>query len=115
MGDGQHVWAAAEWVLMVRNCFVREEGDRLILGAGIAPRWLVAGSPLTFGPAPTAFGPLTLTIETETPHRVHVAWQGHWHSNRHATAPTIEVRIAGFDPVISEPGEASVWLTGADR
>ena len=22
MGDGQHVWAAAEWVLMIRNCFV---------------------------------------------------------------------------------------------
>ncbi|MFP5344729.1 MAG: hypothetical protein ACLGGU_03675, partial [Gammaproteobacteria bacterium] len=31
MGDGQHVWAAAEWVLMIRNCFVREEEDRLIL------------------------------------------------------------------------------------
>jgi len=29
MGDGQHVWAAAEWVLMMRNCFVREEGARL--------------------------------------------------------------------------------------
>src|SRR6185436_20954594 len=35
MGDGQHVWAAAEWVLMLRNLFVREEGDRLILGSGL--------------------------------------------------------------------------------
>jgi GH15 family glucan-1,4-alpha-glucosidase len=25
MGDGQHVWAAAEWVLMIRNCFVRKK------------------------------------------------------------------------------------------
>ena len=25
MGDGQHVWAAAEWMMMMRNCFVREE------------------------------------------------------------------------------------------
>ena len=65
MGDGQHVWAAAEWVLMVRNCFVREEGDRLILGAGVAPRWMAVGSPLTFGPAPTTFGPLTLTPVSE--------------------------------------------------
>ncbi|MDX1698026.1 MAG: hypothetical protein R3308_07040, partial [Thiohalobacterales bacterium] len=32
MGDGQHVWAAAEWLLMLRNCFVREEGERLIIG-----------------------------------------------------------------------------------
>jgi hypothetical protein len=115
MGDGQHVWAAAEWVLMVRNCFVREEGDRLILGAGVAPRWLVAGSPLTFGPAPTAFGPLTLTIETETPQRVHVSWQGHWHIKGHATAPTIEVCIPGFDPVTPKPGETSLWLMREDE
>jgi hypothetical protein len=106
MGDGQHVWAAAEWVLMVRNCFVREEGERLILGAGVAQRWLVAGSPLTFGPAPTSFGPLTLTIETERDHRVQVSWQGDWH----ATAPAIEVCIPGFDPVIPEPGETSIHI-----
>jgi hypothetical protein len=43
MGDGHHVWAAAEWVFMVRNCFVREEGDRLILCAGIGERWLREG------------------------------------------------------------------------
>jgi hypothetical protein len=115
MGDGQHVWAAAEWVLMVRNCLVREEGDRLILGAGVAPRWLVVGSPLTFGPAPTAFGPLTLNIKTEPHHRVHVAWQGHWHIKGHASAPTIEVCIPGFEPVISKPGESSVWLVKKDE
>ena len=92
-----------------------EEGDGLILGAGVAPRWLVAGSPLTFGPAPTAFGPLTLTIKTEAHHRVHVAWQGHWHIKGHATAPTIEVCMPGFDPVTPKPGETSVWLTGEDE
>jgi hypothetical protein len=25
MGDAHHVWAAAEWVLMLRNCFLRKE------------------------------------------------------------------------------------------
>ena len=40
MGDGQHIWAAAEWALMIRNLFVREEGDKLVLGAGLFPRWL---------------------------------------------------------------------------
>jgi hypothetical protein len=115
MGDGQHVWAAAEWVLMVRNCFVREEGDGLILGAGVASRWLVVGSPLTFGPVPTAFGPLTLTIKTEPHHRVHVAWQGHWHIKGHAGAPIIEVCIPGFGPVICKPGESSVCLVRKDE
>ncbi|MEK8023577.1 MAG: hypothetical protein AAB229_07185, partial [Candidatus Hydrogenedentota bacterium] len=40
MGDGQHAWAAAEWVLAIRNCFVREEcwnqeENGLIIGAGV--------------------------------------------------------------------------------
>ncbi len=35
MGDGHHVWASAEWVVMQRNCFVREEGEGLVLGAGL--------------------------------------------------------------------------------
>jgi hypothetical protein len=43
MGDGQHGWAAAEWVLMIRNLFVREEGKKLILGSGVFPRWLENG------------------------------------------------------------------------
>src|SRR5947207_8343644 len=25
MGDGQHMWAACEWAMMLRNCFIREE------------------------------------------------------------------------------------------
>jgi hypothetical protein len=110
MGDGQHVWAAAEWVLMVRNCFVREEGDRLILGAGIAPRWLAAGSPLAFGPAPTAFGPVTLTIKVEAQQDVQVAWQGDWH----AGAPLVEVCLPGFAPVIAKPDELSICLQRED-
>ena len=32
MGDGQHVWAAAEWIIMVRNLFIREEGNTLLFG-----------------------------------------------------------------------------------
>ena len=35
MGDGQHGWAAAEWIMIIRNAFVREEHDHLVIGAGI--------------------------------------------------------------------------------
>ena len=48
MGDGQHVWAAAEWVLMIRNCFVREEDEGLILCSGIPQIWLDKKQPITF-------------------------------------------------------------------
>ncbi len=50
MGDGQHGWAAAEWVMMMRSLFIREEGDMLILGSGIFPEWLQQDIPLSFGP-----------------------------------------------------------------
>ena len=45
MGDGQHAWAAAEWIMMMRNCFLREDAGagRLVLGAGILPQWLRHG------------------------------------------------------------------------
>src|SRR5690606_18537012 len=39
MGDGQHGWAAAEWIMMIRNAFVREESDRLIIGSGLLGSW----------------------------------------------------------------------------
>ncbi len=60
MGDGQHIWASAEWVMMIRNCFVREEGNRLILFAGVPTDWLHGDRPIRFGPAHTALGPITL-------------------------------------------------------
>jgi hypothetical protein len=95
MGDGQHSWAAAEWILMMRNCFVREEGNSLILGAGVAPRWLDNADSLSFGPAPTSFGAIVVKIESiqsGKSAKILVTWQGEWH----ADPPQIEVRLPGF-------------------
>lgn len=58
MGDGQHGWAAAEWAMMIRNLFIREEGSTLILGSGILPEWTAENSHLNFGPSQTPFGPV---------------------------------------------------------
>lgn len=105
MGDGQHVWAAAEWLLMVRNCFVREEAERLVLAAGIAPGWLAKGQTLSFGPAPTAFGPITIEIGTVGGKAV-VSWQADWRD----AAPPIEVRLPGQPSVIAAYDRSSVEL-----
>ncbi len=105
MGDGQHVWAAAEWVLMLRHCFVREEQDRLILCQGVPARWLKPGALLAFGPAPTSFGPISLNVErSKDAQRVNVAWQGAWRG----AAPVTEVRLPGFAPVVAEAGTTLV-------
>ena len=107
MGDGQHVWAAAEWIIMIRHCFVREEDDRLILCQGIAPRWLEARMPLEFGPAPTAFGTISIRVSKETQAQsVMVSWEATWRDRQ----PQIELRLPGYPPVMVEAGQTSVTL-----
>jgi hypothetical protein len=107
MGDGHHVWAAAEWVLMIRNCFVREEGDALVLCAGIPGRWLDHDAPIRFGPAPTAFGRVSVTVNPDPVRGPRVAWHGDWHRD----PPPIEVRLPGFAPARAEAGTDSLVLT----
>ncbi|MBI5136723.1 MAG: hypothetical protein HZA24_05210 [Nitrospirae bacterium] len=105
MGDGQHVWAAAEWVAMLRNCFVREEGDGLVLGGGVPAAWLAGTEPVGFGPAPTAFGPVRVTL-TPRPGALEVAWEGRWHG----APPAMSVRLPGHAPVVADPAAGRVVL-----
>jgi hypothetical protein len=90
MGDGQHIWAAAEWALMVRNCFVREETGSLILGSGVRPEWWCDGE-CTFGPSLTPFGAVTLRVIASATGAT-VVLEGQWRSG----APRLEVRLPGF-------------------
>ena len=62
MGDGDHVWAAAEWIMAIRNSFLREEGRVLVIGAGISESWRAAKEPLVYGPVPTEFGRVEVEI-----------------------------------------------------
>ncbi len=108
MGDGQHVWAAAEWLMMVRHLFLREEGDRLILCQGVPARWLEGDAVVSFGPASTAFGTLALELIPADNH-VKVAWEAEWHD----AAPAIEVRLPGLRSVSVPAGTAFVELEKA--
>lgn len=63
MGDGHHGWAAAEWFMMIRNLFVREEDDTVVLGSGIFPEWLKENFPVRFGPTWTPKGRITFAAE----------------------------------------------------
>jgi hypothetical protein len=95
MGDGQHMWAACEWAMMVRNCFVREEGDRLIVGSGLRPEWWQkAGA--SFGPALTPFGPVTVRV-IPAGRGATVKVEGNWRGQ----PPKIEVALPGFRAMTS--------------
>lgn len=105
MGDGHHAWASAEWVLMVRNMFVREEGERLVLASGILPEWLEADVPISLGPAPTSFGEVRVEILPRG-RRMEVRWSGSWRG----APPRVEVRLPGFAPVDAPAGQESALL-----
>jgi hypothetical protein len=101
------VWAAAEWVMMIRNCFLREEQDRLILGSGIPAPWLVPGQNLRFGPAPCSFGTVTVTVHTQPATRkTTISWDADWHGQ----PPPIEIRLPSFAEYHPKHGESSVEL-----
>jgi hypothetical protein len=105
MGDGQHVWAAAEWVLLLRNCFVREEKDGLIVGSGLIREWLRPGAVLSFGPAPTPFGSISISVACGGDD-ARVSWRGEW---RHDPPPVI-VQLPGHPAVKCGAGQTSVVL-----
>jgi hypothetical protein len=105
MGDGNHVWAAAEYVLMVRNGFVREEQDRLILGSGISPDWCRPSESLDFGPAPTSFGTVRVSLRSDQ-RQIEVAWEGAWRNSE----PSVVVALPGFATVVAPSGQSSVSL-----
>ena len=105
MGDGQHVWAAAEWVLMIRNCFVREEGNRLILCSGIPRIWLDKNQTIAFGPAPTLFGDIQISIKPQG-QNILVEWRGKWF----AEEPPIDIQLPGFMSVRISPATNSLEL-----
>ncbi len=94
MGDGQHAWASAEWIMMIRNMFVREEADKLILCSGIPGVWLESRRVLAWGPAPTEFGKVQVHLRC-TEEEIIIEWQGTWHQ----AAPKIEIRLPGFTPL----------------
>jgi hypothetical protein len=94
MGDGEHIWAAAEWALMVRACFLREESDCLVIVPGMKPQWWVnAGA--YFGRTLTRFGAVTITVSPAGNRGGPVvAVEGAWH----ASPPRLDVRLPGYVP-----------------
>ena len=105
MGDGQHVWAAAEWIMMVRNCFVREEEDKLILCSGLPEAWFKKEANLSFGPVWTKFGKIQLKIISDN-ENITIMWEAKWHHRK----PSIEVHFLDHDIIHAEDSKQSVMI-----
>ncbi len=95
MGDGQHLWAAAEWIAIIRNCFMREEEKqgKLVLCSGIYPDWYQGDEPIYIKNALTAFGKISLKIIPEE--KIKIKWQAHWYNKK----PLIQICLPGYKQV----------------
>jgi hypothetical protein len=100
MGDGQHIWAAAEWLMLVRNLFVREEGAGLVIGAGLNPAWLAAGE-VAFGRTLTPHGAVGVRFR-RTADGVDVALDPAWRDR----APALDFEVPGCANLVVDAGDA---------
>ncbi len=109
MGDGQHAWAAAEWLLMMRALFVREEDDHLVIGAGLPKAWFeqTETDELSYGPTATRWGPVTVRfIRGKSGHGWRVNLDTAWH----ADAPLRRIELPGFKSIRFTNGETEAGL-----
>jgi hypothetical protein len=103
MGDGQHAWASAEWVMLLRNAFLRDEPDRLVLASGLRREWLTEGGRCRMGPLPTPHGPVEVRVEGLGAEGVRVEWQADWRRE----PPAIVASPPGHQQCVVGPGEQS--------
>lgn len=106
MGDGQHAWAAAEWIIMLRNCFIREENNYLVLASGISRQWLDSQEELSFGPAPTSFGNVFIRIQ-QNKDKIFISWDATWRKQ----PDKIEINLPGLTTIQCNVDETSAVIT----
>ena len=57
-----HAWWAAEYVTLLRNMLVREQGSDIYLLSAVSPSWLRPGRTITVRRAPVHFGSVSLRL-----------------------------------------------------
>jgi hypothetical protein len=60
-----HGWAVAEFHLLLRDALLHEDGDRLVLFAGVPPKWFTASQGMRIERMPTHFGLCSLRYRLE--------------------------------------------------
>jgi len=78
IGDLPHTWVGAAFAAAVRNLLAMEHGERLVLLAGVPPRWLQSPDGVSARDLPTHFGPLTLQAHLEG-YTLKVVFSGRLH------------------------------------
>ncbi|PKO19365.1 hypothetical protein CVU37_04015 [candidate division BRC1 bacterium HGW-BRC1-1] len=79
MGDGHHGWAAAEWLLLVRNLIIHEQDQVLHITPLLPAEWCHPGKRVAINRAPTAFGVVSVLVEFEE-NEEFLTIEADWHT-----------------------------------
>jgi hypothetical protein len=99
--------------MMMRNIFVREESDRLIVGSGVFAEWLDELGPdadLHFGPTATPWGPVSVTI-TRDGEEALITIAGTWRRQ----APRIDVFLPSWGAALDVSAGAPIRIARGAR
>jgi hypothetical protein len=73
-----HGWFAARLRIVLRDMFIREQGDDLHLLSAISPAWIQPGREMLVDHAPTTFGMVDLFMRIRTPSRTEITLHDHF-------------------------------------
>ncbi|MBN1602179.1 MAG: hypothetical protein JW915_11260 [Chitinispirillaceae bacterium] len=112
MGDGQHIWAAAEWLMMLKNMFLREERliDIVYLCSGITRDHILTCKTISFGPVYSKYGVFNVSVEV---HSTHVTVY-HTCKRNEKYQPVVYVALCGLKPVQVNPEESQTQFSFED-
>ena len=71
-----HNWTGAEVLALLRDVFVRETGEGLVLGEGVPSAWLRPGSTFRVERVPTARGLVTYTVRVAADGTANLDYEG---------------------------------------
>jgi len=87
-----HTFSNTRQLQLLRNMLVREDGDTLWIGQAIPRPWLAPGKRVAIREAPTQFGPISCSIESE---RDAITVQ--LDPPKRTTAKAVQLRLRHFD------------------
>lgn len=65
VGDMPHTWVGSGAVLSILSLFAYEDGDQMVLAAGVPGAWLTEGQPVGVSNQQTRFGALSYSVQRE--------------------------------------------------
>lgn len=93
VGDGHHGWAAADFLMIVRNMLILEEKDKLILTPVIPPDWLHLFEEIKMKKAPTHFGKVSFKYLVTKENELEISLNCEFHTPPKSIEINLPVQI----------------------